>query len=104
MEEKEINTQDKFKNGKVKKSGSWKAGLPVAQTNITLPREADTLKAGPDNKSAQDHLRESDVKISVGAEEVWGRERMQKGHGSVKPQRKPTGGGCQTYGMLRWYS
>lgn len=99
-----MKSQDKFKKGKVKKSGSCKAGLPVAQTNITLPGEADTLKAGPDSKSAQDHLGESDGTISMGTEEAWGRERVQKGHGSMKSQRKPTGGGCQTHGMLCWYN
>lgn len=31
MQEKEMKSQDKFKKGKVKKSGSCKAGLPVAQ-------------------------------------------------------------------------
>lgn len=35
-------------------------------------------------------------KISKGTEEVWGRVRTQKAHGFGKPQRKPTGGGCQT--------
>lgn len=36
------------------------------------------------------------MKISRGTEEVWGRARMQKGHRSVKSQRKPTDTGCQT--------
>jgi len=36
---REINSQDKFKKWKVKKSGSCKAGVPVAETATTLSLE-----------------------------------------------------------------
>lgn len=45
---------------------------------------------------------ESDVSEGEwGVEGAWGWVTMQKGHGSVKAQSKPTGGGCQARDALR---
>lgn len=39
VQEKEINSQNKFKKQRVKKSASCKPGVPIAETAITLSLE-----------------------------------------------------------------